>query len=288
MTKRTTLILAAVLAIGTMSHRSASAEPLSLQDREEIVRLSAAKGYSGSDINALVDEVNRAGERGVPPEPLANKIKEGLAKGVEPKRIEPVVRQMAGHFESAQGILKDAGTRGFADAASGNRQRAVEALAEAFARGATADDVREFSRVVQEIKQKPPQEAFASGAKSVAVMKEAGISPKDGSALVGEALRQGFRAGELIDLARDIKRRGRDFQEGRLTIQSVREALSRGERSERIFHDSDRSGSGGGHERMERGGGSDRGDRGRDEHGGRSGSERSDRGDRSRSGREGR
>jgi hypothetical protein len=92
----------------------------------------------------------------------------------------------------------------------------------------------------------------------------------------------------LIDLARDIKRRGRDFQEGRLTIQSVREALSRGERSERIFHDSDRSGSGGGHERMERGGGSDRGDRGRDEHGGRSGSERSDRGDRSRSGREGR
>ncbi len=279
---RIILILTAAVTIGIMGHRSASAEALSLQDREEITRLSASKGYSGSDITALIDEVNKAGERGVPPEPLANKIKEGLAKGVEPKRIEPVIRQMAGHFENAQESLKEAGARGIADLTTGNRQRALEALAEAFARGTTTEDVREISRVVQESKQKPPQEAFASGAKSLAVMKEAGISVKDGSALVGEALRQGFRAGELVDLAREIRKHGRDVQEGRVSLQSIRESISRGDRADRIFRDSDRGSRGGG-DRIDRGGGADRGDRPRDEHGGRS-----DRPDRSHGGRDGR
>lgn len=275
------------MAVVVVADPSASAELLAPQDRDEITRLSVAKGYSGDDANALIEQVNRAGDRGVPVDPLANKIKEGLAKGIDPKRIDPVIRQLVGHLEQAQEVLKEASARGVADVATGSRQRALEALAEAFARGATAEEVHEIGRAIQEGRQKIGQEAFASGAKSLAVMKEAGLPVKDSSIVVGEALRQGFRSNELIDLAREIKKRGRDFQEGRVSLQAIRESVSRGDRADRIFRESDRSGHGGG-DRPERGAGSDRGDRMREDRGGRSDGGRSDRPDRSHGGRDGR
>ena len=125
---------------------------------------------------------------------------------------------------------------------------------------------------------KVSQESLASGAKSLAILKEAKVPTKDGTALVVEGLRQGFRSTELTDLAREIKRRGPEFQQGRMSLQNVRDQVSKGQRADRIFHDSDHGGSGGG-DRMDRSGSSDRGgsgDRsgsgggGRDERGGRS------------------
>ena len=38
---------------------------------------------------------DEAAAKGLPTAPLTNKIREGLAKGVDPRRIEQVVRQMA-------------------------------------------------------------------------------------------------------------------------------------------------------------------------------------------------
>ena len=76
----------------------ALAESLSNQDLAEIDRLRAAQGHSAEAVNPLLEQVTKAGEKGLPIEPLANKVKEGLAKGVEPKRIEPVLRQMVTHF----------------------------------------------------------------------------------------------------------------------------------------------------------------------------------------------
>jgi hypothetical protein len=198
---------------------------------------------------------------------LVNKVKEGLAKGVEPQRIDPVLRQMTSRLESAHEVLEEAKSRGMAE---GNRQRALETLAEAFARGATKDEVRELSRLSQEGRHKATQEELAAGAKGLAVMKEGRIPSKEGTALVGEGIRQGYRASELLDLGREVKRRGSDFEEGRASLQQLREQVSRGEKSDRLFRE-DRSGSGGG----------DRGDRG--DRGNRSDSERdrSDRQDRS-------
>ena len=239
------------------------ADSLSNQDREEINRLRLAQGHSVEDVNPLLEQVTKAGEKGFPTEPLANKVKEGLAKGVEPKRIDPVLRQLTSRFESAQELLQEAGTRGMVE---GNRQRALETMAEAFARGATVDEVRELTRLSQDGKQKATQEVLAAGAKSLAVMKEGKIPTKDGAALVGEGIRQGYRPSELLDLSREVKRRGSDFQEGRASIQSLREQVSRGERGDRLFQD-DRSGSGGG----------DRGDRGSREDSGRERLERQDR-----------
>ena len=236
------------------------AESLSNQDRAEIDRLRAAQGHAAEAVNPLLEQVTRAGEKGFPIEPLANKVKEGLAKGVEPKRIDAVLRQMVTHFDSAKELLQESTAKGVTDRGQGNSHRALESLAEAISRGTTADEVRELARTGQHQGQKMSEDTLAMGAKSLAVMKEAHIPPKDGAAVVAEGMRQGFRPAELADLAREMKRHGQDFREGRLTTQSIQDKISRGDRSDRLFSDQDHSGSGGG-DRSDRGGGSDRGGR---------------------------
>lgn len=249
------------------------AEPLSVQDRDAITRLGSAQGRSEEELRPLLEQVTKAAERGLPSEALVNKVKEGLAKGVEPTRIDPVLKQMTSRLESAREVLEEAKSRGMSE---GNRQRALETMAEAFARGATKDEVRELSRLSQDGRHKATQEELAAGAKGLAVMKEGRIPSKEGTALVGEGIRQGYRASELLDLGREVKRRGSDFEEGRASLQQLREQVSRGERSDKLFRD-DRSGSGDG-DRSERG---DRGSRGDRSDSGRDRSDRQDRSGRS-------
>jgi hypothetical protein len=246
------------------------AESLSNQDRAEIDRLRAAQGHAAEAVNPLLEQVTRAGEKGFPIEPLANKVKEGLAKGVEPKRIDAVLRQMVTHFDSAKELLQESTAKGVTDRGQGNSHRALESLAEAISRGATADEVRELARTGQHQGQKMSEDTLAMGAKSLAVMKEAHIPSKDSAAIVAESIRHGFRPAELADLAREMKRHGQDFREGRITTQSIQDKISRGDRSDQLFSGRDHSGSGGG-DRSDRSGGSDRG--GRDDRSGGGGSD---------------
>lgn len=278
MERRTDIGMATVSFMVLLTTNSVWAEFLSMQDRDAITRLGSTQGRLESEIAPLLDHVSKAGERGLPTESLLNKVREGLAKGVEPNRIDPVLRQMTSRLESAREALQEAGSRGMEE---GNRHRAIETLAEAFARGATLEEVRELARISQhEGKQKATQEILAAGAKSLAVMKEGKISSEDGTALIGEGITQGYRSSELLDLGREVKRRGSDFYEGRASLKALREQVRRGERGDRLFKDKDRdeSGnrSGGG-----RGDRNDRGDRGGREDSGRERVDRSDRLDRS-------
>ncbi len=256
MRKRIDIEIGVLSLMVVLTATSVWAEPLSIQDREAITRLGSAQGRSENEITPLLDHVSKAGERGLPTESLLNKMREGLAKGVEPKRIDPVLRQMTSRLESAHEVLEEAKGRGISE---GNRQRAVETMAEALARGATVDEVRELSRLSQEGRHKATQEELAAGAKGLAVMKEGRIPSKDGAALVGEGMKQGYRSSELLDLSREVKRRGSDFEEGRASLKALREQVSRGERSDRLFKDDDHSGSGGDRDRGDRG---DRGGKG--------------------------
>jgi hypothetical protein len=253
------------------------AEPLSQSDVEEIVRLRTSRGGAAADVAALIEQAAKAGERGLPADVLANKIKEGLAKGVEPKRIEPVLGQLIGHLDRAQEVFKEAANRGLAEPGPGPRTRAVETLAEALARGVTSEEIRDLERQARQSQQRLTPEGLAAGAKGLALIKEGGLSTSDGRALVGDAMQRGVRSAELVDLAREIKRRGSDFQSGRLRVQSVREAIARGDRLDQVFRDDrgdrgsrsgDQGGSGSGREeRLERRG--DQGSRGGESRGGR-------------------
>ena len=266
--------LGVLIVMTAVTAPSVWAEPLTAQDRDAITRLGSTQGRSENEIAPLLDHVSKAGERGLPTESLLNKVREGLAKGVEPKRIDPVLRQMTSRLESAHEVLQEAGSRGMEE---GNRQRAIETMAEALSRGATVDEVRELSRLSQDGRHKSTQEELAAGAKGLAVMKEGRIPSKDGTALVGEGMKQGYRASELLDLSREVKRRGSDFEEGRASLKALREQVRRGERSDRLFKDEDHSGSGSGSGGDRR----DRGDRGGRDSREESSRDRSDRHDRS-------
>ncbi len=66
-----------------------------------------AQPASASDVDALNRLANDAAAKGLPAAPLANKIREGLAKNVDPKRIELVVRQMAASLETADQLMRE-------------------------------------------------------------------------------------------------------------------------------------------------------------------------------------
>lgn len=290
----TVFLLGVILAVG--GRTSGYAEPLAPQDRDDIVRLRVARGGTAQDVAGLLDQANKAADRGLPGELLANKIKEGLSKGVDPTRIEPVLGRLIGHLDAAQEIVKSSGSREVADIGGAARTRTLDVLAEALARGLTPDEARELERQARQGAGRLTADALAAGAKGLAVLKESGIPVKDGIPLMSEAIQRGFRSAELVDLSRELKRRGTDIQSGKVRLQSVREAIARGERPEQLFSDErgDRggrsggsgSGHGGGEERMERRSNQGHGDqlRSDDGRGGRSDS-RPERQDRSRGGR---
>ena len=198
------------------------------KDREDILRLAKARGRSAADAEALVEEVDRASARGLPQPPLVNKLKEGLAKGIPPARVQAVLRDLAGRLDRARELL------GESRDASGS-SRAIEVLADALGRGLTAEDVREIERQLRGGGSRPDTEILAFGAKSWALMREAGVDPQDGLSLLVEAVRQGYRAMDLLTLARELGRHRAELSRGQMNLEAVRESIRRGDPPERLF-----------------------------------------------------
>ena len=191
--------------------------------------VSAAQ--SVDDLNRLADE---AAARGLPAAPLTNKIREGLAKGATPQRIEQIIRQMTAHLEAADRLIREV------DPASGRPERdaAVTLLAESFGNGATVDEVRELHRQAHSAG-KPPLsgEALAGAAKGFSFIKEARLSVADGTSVIAEGVKQGFLSHQILDLGRQVKRREDDYRAGRASLRELREAIARGQRPEQLFRE---------------------------------------------------
>ncbi len=223
------------------------AASLPTNDVQDINQLGQARGHAPESINRLLEHAQQAVDQGLPERPIMNKIKEGLAKGASPERIQPVVRDMVENLRDAREVLRDTTSSGSGKGRGGN-SRATEVMAEALGRGVTVDEVRSLGR--SKGKSRVNQEELAFGAKGLALTKEGGISGKEAIPVVGEALRQGFRSNELLDLGREIKKRGKEFRADRNRIRDIKKAIERGERPDKIFDRDRGSGS--------RGGGGDR------------------------------
>ncbi len=249
-------VLAGLLCLGMPT--SGEAQVVTAEDRTELIRMRTAQGGTAEEVDALIRQATEAAARGLPGEPLANKIREGLAKGVEPKRIEPVLRQLTTHLESADQLVTELGVPHVGT----GRTASVTLLAESMTRGVTPEEVRELHRHGQSGRQPLSSESLASAAKSLSLMKEAKVPSQQGAAVVNEAVRQGYRSNELLELGREVKRRSGDVQTGRMNLQVLREGIARGDHPERLFRD-DSGGHGGGGSRIERG---ERSGSGRSEH----------------------
>jgi len=227
-----------VMAVVPQVSQAAS---LPAKDVQDINQLGQARGHAPESINRLLEHAQQAIDQGLPERPIMNKIKEGLAKGASPERIQPVVRDMVGNLRDAREVLRDA-TSGSAGQEGGGNSRATEVMAEALSRGVTVDEVRSLGR--SRGQGQVDQEALAFGAKGLALTKEGGVPVADAIPVVGEALRQGFRSKELLDLGREIKKRGNEFRADRNRIQDIKKAVERGERPDKIFDRDRQSGSG--------------------------------------------
>lgn len=225
--------IGAFVALGLVSMpESVGAQSVAASERDALVRLRVERGGRADDIDPLIRLANDAGAKGLPMQPLTSKIREGISKGHAPAQIEAVVRQIAVHLETASGLIRE-------QPASGpERDAAVTILADALGSGVTPEEFGALQRQSQ-VPGKPPASAdgLAGAAKGLSLIKESRLPAADGTAVMAEALRQNYRSNEMVDLGREIKRREREYREGRASLLALRDAIARGTRRERLFRD---------------------------------------------------
>ncbi len=231
--------LAAVLLVvgaGAVMPTASAAQAVSPSEREALVRLRVSQGGVAEEVDALLRHADAAASKGLPVTPLTNKIREGLAKGAAPNRIEAVVGRMALDLETADRLLRELQPRPTTGAADDDTP--VRLLAEALGGGITPEEVDTLHRQARSPDQTPiSADGLGSAAKGLSLIKEAGLPLTEGTAVMAEAVKQGFRPLEMLDLGRGIKRLERDYREGRESLLALRDAIARGEPVDRLFHD---------------------------------------------------
>ncbi|RMH37039.1 MAG: hypothetical protein D6690_04175 [Nitrospirae bacterium] len=224
-----------LLIVGAVCGWDGHVESAALPQRDvnDILDIGRSRGLSQEQVSRMLAHAQRAADRGLPPEMILNKIKEGLAKGVPPGRIDSVLNDIVGKLETAREVLKEVAGR------AGKKQtpdtRALEVTAEALARGVTPDEIRALSRSGRGKGGSLTPDELAFGAKGLALTKEAGLPGDQGLPLISEALRQGYRPKDLLELGRGVKRHGREFRQDRSRVEELKKALKRGERIDRLF-----------------------------------------------------
>ncbi len=237
--KRVTLApwatLLAIVMSGLVAPHLCAAQSVSASEREALVRLRVDRGGRAEDVDTLIRQAEDAASKGLPAGALTNKIREGLAKGADPKRIESVLRQMTTNLETADRLVREMNL----PSGGAGRDASLTLLAESLGAGVTVDEVRDIRQQAQSSGKSPlPLEGLANGAKGLSFIKEARLSGAEGSAVIVEAIRQGFRPPEVLDLGRDIKRRENDFRAGRASLSTLRDAIRRGDRPDQLFRTS--------------------------------------------------
>jgi hypothetical protein len=81
-------------------------------------------------------------------------------------------------------------------------------------------------------------EGLATASKGLSLIKEARLPVAEGTAVIAEAVKQGFRAHEVLDVGREVKRREGEYRTGRASLRALRDAIARGARPDQLFRDS--------------------------------------------------
>ena len=89
--RRLASILLVAGAAGAALPAASSAQAVSPSEREALVRVRISQGGVAEEVDALLRHADEAASKGLPVTPLTNKIREGLAKGAAPDRIEAVI-----------------------------------------------------------------------------------------------------------------------------------------------------------------------------------------------------
>ena len=187
------------------------------RDVADVIRQGAVRGVPASELIRLLDVVGQTKRRGLPASPVADKIKEGLAKGVPPERIESVASRIGGDLASARDIVRRAEQAGVRVGAPADRERAVEAVADVLGRGVPPDDVESLAHRMGGSSRAATMSRLQAGAQVTGDLVSMGVSPRAASDTVGAALAQGMDQRDLERLperfAQEL-RRGQSPEDG--------------------------------------------------------------------------
>ncbi len=137
---------------------------------------------------ALFATVCEADERGVPVEPLKEKIREGLAKESSPDRIATAVQQLYKRLEAAQVAL-----------APSSSPREISAGADALQSGASTASLKQLRRAW-------PVQSLVVPLGVVAEMVAFGVPAAQASTRVRELMERGATNAQLVELGVNVQR----------------------------------------------------------------------------------
>src|SRR5262245_51053957 len=192
------------------------------RDVTDVIRQGAVRGVSAAELIRLLDVVGETKRHGLPPNPVADKIKEGLAKGVPPERIGSVASRVAGDLASARDVVRRAEQAGVRVEAPAERDRAVEAVADVLGKGVPPNDVESLAHRIGGSSRAATIARLQAGTQATGDLVSMGVSPRAASDTVGAALAQGMNQRDIERLPERLAqelRRGQTAEDGAKRLQ---------------------------------------------------------------------
>jgi len=217
-------------------HKALEAVDLGLAEGEvaELVRRGVDRGFPAGELTRLLEVVTEAKRHDLPVGPVLDKVKEGLAKRVPPERIVNAASRMSSELATARDLIRQAEREGVRVAKARQREKAIEAVAEALGQGVPPSEVAKLSRKVAGAAPRAgTMSLLDEGVEIAADLVSMGLSPPDATETVAGGISQGLGRRDLNrlreGLARELKR-GASAEEG---AQQLREQLRSGRREDR-------------------------------------------------------
>jgi hypothetical protein len=145
-----------------------------------ILRRADASRARPDVVIAGLGQVEAAARDGLPPAPVAEKVLEGLAKGIPAARLTPAAKEVVGRLSTARSALGDLSGKG----------RLVEEAAEALRRGASTDAVGALARAARGA----PAGAVEPTLRELAELGERGVADELAGTALGSLAARGYPA----------------------------------------------------------------------------------------------
>ncbi|HMC82509.1 MAG TPA: hypothetical protein VKL61_04685 [Candidatus Polarisedimenticolia bacterium] len=203
-----------------------------------LVQRGVGRGVEAGELGRLLEVVAEAKRQGLPVGPVLDKVKEGLAKRVPPERIVSVASRISEELVTSRDLIRQAERDGVRVKKARERERAIEAVADALGRGISPGEVQELSRHVS--RREGAMSRLEMAAKVTADLVSMGLVPREASGTVAAALSEGLSRRDVErlpeGLAREL-RRGSSPEEG---ARRLREEIRSGRRDDRPGLDQDK------------------------------------------------
>lgn len=143
-----------------------------------IVRRADERRAPTNAVVAGLGQVEAAARGGLPPRPVADKVLEGLAKGVPAARLTPAAKEVLGRLSTARNSLGELSAR----------SRLVEEAAEALRRGASPEAVGSLARAARGA----PAGVVEPTLRELAELGERGVADELAGAALGTLAAKGY------------------------------------------------------------------------------------------------